>query len=221
MPMRSGPSCMRARVAFWGICLGLLCVITTANAGKLNDLLDQKNLTPEALARVTADFTFELGPQLQAPEMFLERKRGDCADFANLASIVLTQGGYTTKLVVVMMSKQTHVVCYVKEAGGFLDYNHRADVHPVVASDGSLEDIAAKVASDFRAQWQMTSAIRYRENSPVYLDSIFATGSSPARTDGRSARKRAVKAARAAPATKGAGFMETSIASVPVQAIIN
>jgi hypothetical protein len=158
---------------------------------------------------------------LQAPETFLQRKCGDCADFANLASLVLTHGGYTTKLVVVMMSKQTHVVCYVKEAGGFLDYNHRSDAHPVIASDGSLEDIADKVASDFRAQWQMTSAIRYCKNSPVYLDSVFATGSSPARKVGRSVRKRAVNVAQATLPTTGANSTETSIASVPVQATIN
>jgi hypothetical protein len=219
--MRTARLRMRGGMAFSGICLVLLCAIATAKAGNLNDLLDQKNLTPEALARVAANFTFELNPQLQAPETFLQRERGDCADFANLASIVLTHGGYTTKLVVVMMSKQTHVVCYVKEAGGFLDYNHRSDAHPVIASNGSLEDIADKVASDFRAQWQMTSAIRYRENSPVYLDSVFASGSSSARKVGRSIRKRAVNMARATLPTRSARSADTSIASVPVQAIIN
>jgi GH24 family phage-related lysozyme (muramidase) len=54
-------------------------------------LLFQKDLTPEGLARVFADFTFELGPQVQEPETFLRRKRGDCADFSNLASAVLTR----------------------------------------------------------------------------------------------------------------------------------
>jgi hypothetical protein len=63
-----------------------------------------------------------------------------------------------------------------------LDYNHRADAHPVIASDGSLEDIARKVAGDFRSQWRMASAFRYRSGSPVYLDSVFAMASSPGRS---------------------------------------
>jgi hypothetical protein len=147
----------------------------TAHAAGLTDLLKQKDLTPERLARVFAGFAFELRPQLQEPETFLQRKSGDCADYSNLASTVLTHHGYTTKMVVVMMSTQTHVVCYVKEAGGFLDYNHRADAHPVIASDGSLEDIAGKVAGDFRSQWHMASAFRFRSGSPVYLDSVFPT----------------------------------------------
>jgi hypothetical protein len=158
----------------WAAALALLGVVTTASAGGLNDLVNRKDLTPERLARVVADFAFELAPQVQEPETFLQRKRGDCADFANLASVVLNRRGYTTKLVVVMMSKQTHVVCYVKEAGGFLDYNHRADSHPIIESNGSLEDIAGKVASFFRSDWQMASAFRYRSGSPVYLDSVFA-----------------------------------------------
>jgi hypothetical protein len=179
LPMRRILS--QARLCSWAICLGLICAVATAGAGGLNDLLTQKDLTPEGLARGFADFAFELRPQLQEPEAFLQRKTGDCADYSNLASTVLTHRGYTTKLVVVMMSKQTHVVCYVKEAGGFLDYNHRADAHPVIASDGSLEDIAGKVAGDFRSPWRMASVFRYRSGSPVYLDSVFAAASSPAR----------------------------------------
>jgi hypothetical protein len=171
----------RARMCSWAICLGLVCAAGTAGAGGLNDLLNQKDLTPESLARGFADFAFELRPEVQEPDVFLERKRGDCADYANLASTVLTQHGYTTKLVVVMMAQQTHVVCYVKEAGGFLDYNHRAEAHPVIASDGSLEDIAGKVAGDFRSAWRMASVFRFRGGSPVYLDSVFATESSAKR----------------------------------------
>ena len=126
-----------------------------------------------ALARHFADFRFELSDQVQLPDAFLHRKSGDCADFANLASQVLTQRGYTTKLVVVMMAKQTHVVCYVKESGGFLDYNHRADAHPVVESGGALEEIAAKVSADFRSEWRLASQFRYRGVWPVYLETAF------------------------------------------------
>jgi hypothetical protein len=177
----------------------------------LNELLNQRDLTPEGLAHVIAGFDFDLTPQVQEPEQFLRRKRGDCADFSNLASTILSHRGYTTKMVVVMMSKQTHVVCYVKEAGGFLDFNHRADSHPVIASDGSLEDIADKVARDFRSQWRMASAFRYHESSPVYLDSVFARGSSA--VEERTAKNRV--------ADKPESRTERPPAPVAVQAVIN
>ena len=167
MPIRQGGAA--------ALCVAMFAMLNVAQACGLSDLVNQKDLTPESLARTFADFSFELAPQVQEPDAFLQRKRGDCADFSNLASTVLTQHGYTTKMVVVMMAHQTHVVCYVKEAGGFLDYNHRADVHPVIPSDGSLEDIAGKVAGDFHTPWRMASFFRYRKGYlPVYLDSVFA-----------------------------------------------
>jgi hypothetical protein len=194
----------------------------SSSAARMSDLLDQKDLTPDGLARVMADFSFELAPQVQEPEIFLRRKRGDCADFANLASLVLAHRGYTTKLVVVMMSRQTHVVCYVKEAGGFLDYNHRADAHPIIASDGSLADIAGKVAGDFHSPWRMASAFRYHESSPVYLDSVFATETSlERRLAGRAVENRSTKARRATPSARTARTGETPVVPVAIQAVIN
>jgi hypothetical protein len=72
-----------------------------------------------------------------------------------------------------MMEKQSHVVCYVKESGGFLDFNRRSEAHPVVASDGSLADIANRVSSYFQSKWRMASEIAYHENSPVYVNIEF------------------------------------------------
>jgi hypothetical protein len=209
VPMR--PDFSRSRMLAWGVSFALAGAAATAGANGLSDLLNQKDLTPDGLARVVADFAFEIGPNLVAPETFLERKRGDCADYSNLASTVLTHHGYTTKLVVVMMARQTHVVCYVKEAGGFLDYNHRADANPVIASDGSLEDIAGKVAGDFRSDWQMASAFRYRDGSPVYLENVFGTSSSKIRkvTPNRAAEARPAKTAEGLTASPG------------IQAVIN
>ena len=162
------------RMSIWMICLGLFTAVSGVQAATLEELLAQKDLTPEGLAHVVSDFAFELRPQLQAPNTFLKNKNGDCADYSNLASTILGQHGYTTKLIVVMMEKQTHVVCFVKEAGGFLDYNHRADAHPLIPSDGTIEDIASKVASDFRSQWHMASIFRYNGSSPEFLDNVFA-----------------------------------------------
>jgi hypothetical protein len=158
--------------------VALACAIATgycaaAYADAVSALAGQRDLTPERLIRSFAGFTFELSAQQQDPEAFLQRKRGDCDDFASLASRLLAARGYKTKLVVVMMEQQTHVVCYVKEARGFLDFNHRADAHPIIASDGSLEDIAEKVAGDFHSRWQTASAFRYNNELPVYLETVF------------------------------------------------
>ena len=144
-----------------------------AHAGAVSALAEQRDLTPETLIRSFAEFTFELNAQLQDAETFLQRKRGDCDDFASLASRLLTERGYKTKLVMVMMERQTHVVCFVKEAHGFLDFNHRSDAHPIIESEGSLEEIAQKVAGDFRGRWLTASEFKYGNKSPVYLETVF------------------------------------------------
>jgi hypothetical protein len=161
-----------------GIFLALIWLIATgfcasAHAGALSTLADQKDLTPENLIRAFAGFTFELSAQPQDAETFLQRKRGDCDDFASLASRLLTDRGYKTKLVMVMMERQAHVVCFVKEAHGFLDFNHRSDAHPIIESDGSLEEIAQKVAGDFRGRWLTASEFKYENKLPVYLETVF------------------------------------------------
>ena len=167
------------------LCIGLLSAsllatgfCATAQSGALSILAGQADLTPEKLIRCFSQFTFELSAQPQDAETFLQRQRGDCDDFAILASRLLTQRGYTTRLVAVMMAHQTHVVCYVQEARGFLDFNHRAEAHPVRASDGSLEDVAQKVARDFRVPWLTASEFRWENKRPVYLDLVFASAPS-------------------------------------------
>jgi hypothetical protein len=164
--------------------LPLACLIATAfcagaQGGAVDALAGQMDLTPENLIRACAGFTLELSAQPQDAETFLRRKRGDCDDFASLAGRLLADRGYKTKLVVVMMEQQTHVVCYVKEAHGFLDFNHRSDAHPIVASDDSLEEIAQKVAGDFRQRWLTASEFRYEDKSPVCLETVFPAATLP------------------------------------------
>lgn len=144
-----------------------------ARADAVNALARQTDLTPEKLIRSFATFAFELSAQPQDAEVFLQRKRGDCDDFAGLASRLLTDRGYKTRLVSVMLEQETHVVCYVEEARGYLDFNHRADDQPVIQSDGSLEDIAHKVAGDFRSQWLSASEFKYENQRPVYVQTVF------------------------------------------------
>lgn len=165
---------MRMKLFCLGAVMSLLMAPAPSRAGALDDLEQRKDLTPEILIRSCADFTFELNDRPQDSETFLQRKRGDCDDFAQMASTVLNRHGYKTKMVVVMMDGATHVVCYVEQIHGVLDYNHRKDAHPIVPSDGSLEDIAQNVANYFRSNWRMVSEFRYDKNQrPVYLDTAF------------------------------------------------
>ncbi len=160
---------------YWLALLGLILAgfWSTSDATELTALATQKELTPESLLRSVAGFAFELGAQPQDPDAFLKRRRGDCDDFAQLANRLLTERGYQTKLVVVMMEKETHVVCYVSEVHGYLDFNRRAEPHPIVASDNSLEDIAQKVAVSFHSKWRMASEFQYENKQPLYLSSVF------------------------------------------------
>ncbi len=152
-------------------------------ADELARLRTLDSLTPGRFLSEFADFAFELGEHVQEAETFLTRKRGDCDDFASLAARVLTERGYRTKLVVVMMPAQTHVVCYVREAQGFLDFNRRAMAEPVVAADGSLEDVATKVARSFRSPWWMAAEVEYKDRQAVFIESAFPLESAPAATE--------------------------------------
>lgn len=132
--------------------------------------------TPTSVLGLVRDFTFELGGVVQSPKEFLARRRGDCDDFALLASTVLARSGYRVKLVVVMMERETHVVCHVPEAGGYLDFNRRAASEGLVASDGSLEDIADKVAASFRSTWWRVSEFRFHGRRPLLLGTAYRRG---------------------------------------------
>ena len=83
---------------------------------------------------------------------------------------------------VVIMENQTRVVCYVREAHGFLDFNRRAESQPVVESDGSLQDVAQKVAVSFHRTWRMASEFRYENKLPLYLASVFPPSHPPEKT---------------------------------------
>lgn len=150
-----------------------LIICASLHAETLVELQGRDDLTPASFARLFADFGYELRADVQEPHQFLTRRRGDCDDFARLASMVLGERGYRTKVVVVLMDRETHVVCHVAEAKGYLDFNHRDRAEPVTASDGTLEDIADKVAAEFRTPWRMVSEIRFEEATPVFMESVL------------------------------------------------
>jgi hypothetical protein len=128
-------------------------------------LRDDAQLTPERFMAYFCDFEFKLGDVLQSPEVFLATKSGDCDDFATLAADILNEKKYTTRLVAVFMDSQTHVVCYVEEIKGYLDFNLRNQSITVQPSNGDLDDIAGKVAKFFRADWRYVSEFTYQSGT--------------------------------------------------------
>ena len=125
-----------------------------AKALTLAELKAEQGLTPERFMLHFADFKFQLGREVQKPEEFIKNQAGDCDDFATLAAKLLHEKGYTTRLVVVYMPRDVHVVCYVAESNCYLDYNCRKRTSPLVKCCGELSAIAASVAESFRSPWR-------------------------------------------------------------------
>jgi hypothetical protein len=166
---------MRRILNKWPILLAPVVLtfgVRSVGAVTLAELRGDKNLTPQGLIRRFAGFKFRLFDEVQPRDVFLASRTGDCDDFATLAADLLDERGYTTRLVAVYMERQTHVVCYVKEVGAYLDYNKRNDASPLVPSDGTLADIAGKVARSFGSRWSSVLEFTFRGGTrqPVASD---------------------------------------------------
>jgi len=139
----------------------------------LAELRADPNLTPERFIKHFADFRFELARDVRQPESFLAAQSGDCDDFATLAAELLREKGYTTRLVAVFMPDCVHVVCYVKETKGYLDYNCRRQASPLVKCDEGLTAIAASVAGSFRAHWRSASEFTLQNGARHFVMTVF------------------------------------------------
>src|SRR4051794_24751644 len=117
--MRSHPS-----KELWLFLIGLLLSTFFCRAATLDEIRSTENLTPQKFASFFSNFEFKYHHAIQPPETFLATESGDCDDYATLASRVLKERGYTTRLVTIRMPKVTHVVCYVEESKCYLDYNN-------------------------------------------------------------------------------------------------
>jgi hypothetical protein len=142
---------------------GVLCLIFSqtlaflAPAITVDQLRQDSQLTPQKFAKHFSRFRFEARAAVQHPEDFLASQAGDCDDYATLAAAIFTEKGFHTKLVLVRMQDQVHMVCCVMEAGCYLDYNNRGYVSRTVETNGSVEDIAKKVARSFGERWLAAS----------------------------------------------------------------
>jgi hypothetical protein len=160
----------------WLAMLAILCLTFGAarvDAMTLTELKGDAKLTPEALLKRFAEFKFKLFDGVQPREQFLSSRTGDCDDFATLAADVLREKGYHTRLIAVFMPTQVHVVCVVEETKAYLDYNNRQKPQPLVSTDGTLSDIAAKVARSFHTTWRCVSEYTFNHGAQRAVKTDF------------------------------------------------
>ncbi len=147
-----------------------LAVLGLAGAGELpalravtlNDLLSDPKMTPKRFANHFENFDFEYNPAVQNPDVFLQREKGDCADYAILGDFVLKQKKYQTRLIrVVLVGSLAHDVCYVYQVKAYLDYNSRTYFSNLEHSGRTIREIADKVADSFQANWTSASVYTY------------------------------------------------------------
>jgi len=151
----------RSRV-LWLAAAGCLVALPGLRAFTMNDLLSDPKLTPKRFANHFEKFDFEYNVLVQAPDVFLSRQKGDCADYAILGDFVLRQKKYQTRLIrVVLVGSLAHDVCYVYEVKAYLDYNNRQYFSNLQKSGRSIREIADDVADSFQANWTSASVYTY------------------------------------------------------------
>ncbi len=151
----------------------LFAAVLHLHAVTLEQLQNNRKLTPKRFARHFGSFEFESHDAIQKPEVFLKEGRGDCDDYATLADSVLRPKGYETRLVYVHMDRSTaHSVCYIGEEGGYLDFNNRAYMVQVQRCGSSLNEIADKVAKSFGMQWNFVSEYTYNGGKQKFLTTV-------------------------------------------------
>lgn len=165
--------------------LACFCSLIASSFGlTLDDLRNTRDLTPKKFASFFRNFDFEFRSEVQSPDVFLATQSGDCDDYSTLAALVLGEKGYTPRLIAVRMPGVTHVVCFIEEAGAYLDYNCRGSVNRIVACDRTIEAIAASVAASYNAKWSSASEFTYGSGlktlvatvlEPVIVEKRFAS----------------------------------------------
>lgn len=123
--------------------------------------IEQAKLTPKQFANLFEHFDFLFLPHIQPPDQFLTLRRGDCDDYAALASHVLGKNGLTTRMIQIRLvgTNIDHAVCYVAEERIYLDFNNRQYTFNLTRSRPFIRDIAEKVADSLERNW--TTAYEY------------------------------------------------------------
>lgn len=157
-PHQLGPLIRKAALA----ALVAAAALTGLRAFTMQDLLSDAKMTPKRFAGRFADFEFEFNPYVQDPDVFLQRQRGDCADYAIMADYVLKRKQFETRIIrVALVGTLAHDVCYVTQVKAYLDYNNRVYFKNLERSGRSLREIAEKVAASFDANWTSVSVYTF------------------------------------------------------------
>lgn len=133
-------------------------------------------MTPPRFAAFFTDFTYQYFEEIQPVEVFLATRNGDCDDYATLAAMILAEKGLHPRLFAIRMPGLVHVVCYVGETQTYLDYNNRVYLKKTAPADGSLKDIARRVAKSFDASWTSCSEFTYTNGVKHMVSTIVKTG---------------------------------------------
>jgi hypothetical protein len=136
----------------------------------LEDLLADGKMTPKRFANHFADFDFEFHPEVQRPEEFIARQKGDCDDYAILGDYILKRRNYDTMLIRVVLvgnNADAHDVCYVTQVKAYLDYNLRDCFINLQRSGKRLRQIADKVADSFDSNWTSAAIYTYNYNEDI------------------------------------------------------
>jgi hypothetical protein len=155
-------------------------LFTSAQGVTLEDLRSNPKLTPETFAASFKEFEFKFRNEVQAPEVFLSSRSGDCDDYATLAASVLKEKGYTPRLMAVRMPGVVHVVCYVQETHSYLDYNLRKYPSRTVASGSSISEIADQVAASYGLKWTSASEFTYSDRTKRLVATVVTPAKDPA-----------------------------------------
>jgi hypothetical protein len=115
---------------------------------------------------------------VQKPEDFLRAEAGDCDDYSTLAASELSGRGYHPRLVAVRMKGLVHVVCYVAEANGYLDYNKRSHGSGLVTCGSDLSQMADSVAKSFKSNWTSVSEFTYSDGVKRLVSTTIAKNNS-------------------------------------------
>jgi hypothetical protein len=146
-----------------------------ARAVTLEQLHKDATLTPQTFARHFSKFRFVFHADVQKPEEFIAAEAGDCDDYSTLAAAELSPRGYHPRLISVRLQNVVHVVCYVNEANGYLDYNKRAKGSGIVASGSNLNEIADSVAKSFKSSWSSVSEFTYSDGVKRLVSTTVAS----------------------------------------------
>lgn len=143
----------------------------------LGDLRSDAKLSPQRFASYFSEFRYQFFEEVQLPEIFLSSETGDCDDYATLAASILRERGFRPHLVAVRMPGLVHVVCYIEEIKGYLDYNNRIYFKRTVSCEEGLRSIAKKVAKSFDANWTSASEFSFSDGLKHMVSTIAKTQS--------------------------------------------